>query len=42
MGSVLNLPRFPLGSSPEVTEGVLLEESRALLQSFFASKRKQG
>ena len=40
MGSVLNLPRFPLGSEPEVVEGVLAAESRALLQSFFKNRRK--
>ncbi len=39
LGSVLNLPRFPLGSTPEVTNGVLLEESRALLQEFFRKRR---
>ena len=40
MGSVLNLPRYPLGIRPEVVSGVLAEESRALLQSFFRSRRK--
>lgn len=41
MGSVLNLPRYPLGARPEVVSGVLAEESRALLQSFFHSRRKK-
>ena len=41
MGSVLNLPRYPLGSRPEVVSGVLADESRALLQSFFRSRRKK-
>lgn len=39
LGSVLNLPRFPLGSRPAVEHGVLADESRALLQSFFRAKR---
>lgn len=41
MGSVLNLPRFPLGSTPAVTTGVLEEECREILQSFFREKRKK-
>ncbi len=40
MGSVLNLPRFPLGSHPSVEGGVLGEEAVALLQRFFKEKRK--
>lgn len=40
MGSVLNLPRYPLGARPEVVSGVLADESRALLQSFFRPRRK--
>ena len=40
MGSVLNLPRFPLGSAPAVTAGVLADASRTLLQAFFREKRK--
>lgn len=39
MGSVLNLPRFPLGSHPEVVGGVLEEECREVLQSFFRERR---
>ena len=39
MGSVLNLPRFPLGAHPEVEDGILCEEARALLQEFFRSRR---
>ncbi len=41
MGSVLNLPRFPLGSHPTVIGGVLEEECRTLLQEFFRAKRKK-
>lgn len=41
MGSVLNLPRYPLGARPEVVSGVLADESRALLQTFFRSRRKK-
>ena len=41
MGSVLNLPRYPLGARPEEVSGVLAEESCALLQSFFRSRRKK-
>lgn len=41
MGSVLNLLRYPLGARPEVVSGVLADESRALLQSFFRSRRKK-
>ena len=40
LGSVLNLPRFPLGSRPVVEHGLLADESRELLQSFFKAKRK--
>ena len=39
LGSVLNLPRFPLGARPEVVDGVLAEESRALLREFFQKRR---
>ena len=39
MGSVLNMPRFPLGSHPEVKGGVLADEAKALLQSFFKERR---
>ena len=40
MGSVLNLPRFPLGAHPIVENGLLADESRELLQDFFRSRRK--
>ncbi len=40
MGSVLNLPRYPLGSTPTVTAGVLERECREILQSFFRARRK--
>ena len=39
MGSVLNLPRFPLGAHPVVEGGVLEAECRELLQSFFKNRR---
>lgn len=39
MGSVLNLPRFPLGAHPAVEGGVLEDECRELLQSFFRARR---
>ena len=41
MGSVLNLPRYPLGSKPAVTVGVLEEECRAVLQDFFKKCRQK-
>ena len=40
MGTVLNLPRYPLGAHPEVTVGVLEAECRAILQNFFRQRRK--
>ena len=40
LGSVLNLPRFPLGAHPVVENGLFCEEARALLQDFFRAKRK--
>lgn len=40
MGSVLNLPRFPLGAHPIVEGGVLEDECRELLQSFFRARRE--
>jgi len=39
MGSVLNLPRFPLGAHPQVESGLLMEEARELLQAFFRERR---
>lgn len=41
MGSVLNLPRFPLGAKPRVEYGVLENECRELLQRFFKDRRKE-
>ena len=38
MGSVLNLPRYPLGARPEVVSGVLADESRALRFPFPSKK----
>lgn len=40
LGSVLNLPRFPLGAHPIVEHGLLADESRELLQDFFRARRK--
>ncbi|MBQ9802310.1 MAG: nucleoside deaminase [Clostridia bacterium] len=40
MGSVVNLPRYPLGRSPTVTVGVLEDECRTVLQDFFKKCRK--
>lgn len=40
MGSVVNLPRYPLGRSPAVTVGVLEDECRAVLQDFFKKCRR--
>lgn len=40
LGSVLNLPRFPLGAHPTVEHGLLADESREMLQSFFRERRK--
>lgn len=39
MGSVLNLPRFPLGAHPKVEGGVLENACRRLLQEFFQKRR---
>ncbi len=39
-GTVLNLPRYPLGSAPAVTAGVMETECRTLLQEFFRARRK--
>ena len=41
-GSLLRLPSYPLESSPEVTGGVLGEESAVLLRRFFLTKRGNG
>lgn len=40
LGSVLNLPRFPLGAHPTVTGGLLEEECRTVLQDFFRARRE--
>ncbi len=39
-GSVVNLPRYPLGAKPVIEGGVLEAECREILQDFFKSKRK--
>lgn len=40
LGSVLNLPRFPLGAHLTVEHGLLADASRELLQAFFRERRK--
>ena len=40
-GSVLNYNAYPLGYKPAVTPGVLAEESRGLMQSFFEAAREK-
>ncbi len=40
LGSVVNLPRYPLGSVPAVTVGVLERECRKILQEFFRARRE--
>lgn len=39
-GSLLDLFSYPLEARPEITDGVLAEESLALLREFFAKRRK--
>lgn len=39
MGSVLNLPRYPLGPKPVVIGGVMEAECREILQRFFRERR---
>ena len=39
MGSVLNLPRYPLCGGITVVSGVLETEARTLLQAFFRARR---
>ena len=38
-GSLLSLAAYPLEATPQVTEGVLAEESLALLRAFFRERR---
>ena len=40
-GSVLNYNAYPLGYKPAVTTGILAEESRGLMQSFFEAAREK-
>ncbi len=40
MGSVLHLNSYPVNWKPAVTAGVLAEPCRAVLQTFFANKRR--
>ena len=39
-GSLIDLPSYPLESSPEIQGGVLAEEGLALLRSFFSRARE--
>ena len=41
MGSVLNLPAYPLNHRPRCDCGVCENECRAALQDFFAARRKR-
>lgn len=41
MGSVLNLPSYPLNHRPRVTVGVCEEECRAVLRTFFEVRRRK-
>ncbi|MCQ2413853.1 MAG: tRNA adenosine(34) deaminase TadA [Clostridia bacterium] len=41
MGSLLNITSFPLNHIPEVTGGVLEEENREILSSYFRKKREK-
>lgn len=40
-GSLLDLASYPLECRPEITEGLMAEESLTMLRDFFASKRKK-
>ncbi len=40
-GSLFDLRSFPLNHTPEVVGGVLADEGRELLQSYFKQKRRQ-
>ncbi|MBR4959353.1 MAG: tRNA adenosine(34) deaminase TadA [Clostridia bacterium] len=39
MGSVFNINSYPVNWKPEVCSGVMAEECRAVLQTFFAARR---
>ena len=41
MGSVIDLPRYPLGAHPIVEGGVMEQASRDLLQDFFRGRREE-
>jgi len=41
MGSVLNLPRYPLNHRPQVTVGVCEDACRMLLREFFEQRRNR-
>ena len=41
MGSVIDLPRYPLGAHPVVEGGVMEQACRELLQSFFLQRREK-
>ena len=40
MGSVLNLPSYPLNHRPQCTYGICEQDCRRVLQAFFAARRK--
>ena len=40
-GSLLNLAEVPLNHTPEIVGGILEEENRELLQSYFKKKREK-
>ena len=41
MGSVLNMPSYPLNHRPQLTVGVCENQCREILQTFFAKKRRR-
>lgn len=41
MGSVLNMPSYPLNHRPQLTVGVCENQCREILQSFFAQRRRR-
>lgn len=41
LGSLINLPAYPLESRPKLDEGLFREESIALLSDFFQKRRKK-
>ncbi len=41
LGSLINLNAYPLNHKPEIRFGVLAEQSTALLQAFFSTRRQK-